>query len=131
MRQWLKAKWLKFKNWTIGLLVAIGLLSVPLVLSAPTEFTYTRAFEYEDGTLLPLSEIAETRLYCALNGIGGYSLVEQEPGADGNFSADLSPGSWECVATHVGTNSLESGYSNAVTKVVLPSVPPKAPVLNP
>jgi hypothetical protein len=130
LKKWFKEKWLKFKGWVIALLVSIGLLSVPLVLSAPTEFTYTPASEYEDGTPLPLSEIAETRLYCSLNGIGQEVLVASEASADGNFSVELEPGTWECVATHVGTNSLESSYSDPVTKVVLPSVPPNPPILN-
>lgn len=126
--KWLKDKiraaWLQIKKWWIGLLVAIGLVAAPLVIAVPTGFTYTPATQYEDGTALPITEIAETRFYC--NDV----LVGTEPGASGAFTVDLSPGTYTCYATHVATNGLESAPSNSVVKTVLPNVAPNPPVLD-
>lgn len=124
----LKRVWERFRAWILSVLAALGLVTAAVVISAPTTFTYDRANQYSDGTALPVDQIAETRLYCRQG--GDYQLVASEPGADGDFQVDLTPGNWECVATHVATNALESGYSNAVTRTVLPTVPPNPPLLN-
>jgi len=116
------AIWMRFKAWVIGLLVAIGLVATPL-LAIETTFTYTRGTEYSDQTPMPLAEIAETKLYC--NG----SLVVTELGADENFNPDLTPGSYDCYATHVDVYGRESIPSNTVTKVVLPGLP-NPPILD-
>ena len=117
----MKAAWTKVKAWVYGILIALGLM-VP-VMSAVTGFTYTPANAYSDGTPMPLSEIAETRLYC------DGSLVASEPGADGDFSVDLSIGTHDCYATHVDVYGRESLESNHVIKQVLPGLP-NPPVLN-
>lgn len=109
--------------------MTLGLVTTAVVVSAPTSFTYTPATTYTDGSPLPIDQIAETRLYCR-QGQVDYTLVASEAGADGDFEVDLAPGSWECVATHVATNSQESGFSNTVSKLVLPDVPPNPPTLN-
>ena len=124
---WLKDKWQRFKVWFIGLLIAIGLVAAPVVFA--TDATYTPASTYEDGTNLPLTEIAETRLYCN----GGATPAITEPGADGafeNLEATLSAGDNTCYATHVSTNGLESLPSNEVTFRIIPQVRPNPPVLD-
>jgi hypothetical protein len=132
-RQWQRFKawsartWQRFKRWVIGILGSLGLITVSLI-AAPVQVTYTPATEYEDGTALPIDDIAETRLYC--NG----DLVATEPGADGSFddvSGVLPVGTSECYGTHVGVNALESQPSNTITVIVRPSVAPGAPVLDP
>lgn len=123
-KAWVADKWRRFKKWFMGLLAAIGLVSVAVV--APVQVSYTPATEYEDGTPLPLDEIAETRLYC--NG----ELVATEPGADGSFddvSTVLPVGTSQCYGTHVGTNALESQPSNTITVIVVSSSAPNPPVL--
>lgn len=117
----MKAVWTKVKAWVYGALIALGLM-VP-ALSQVTSFTYTPANSRVDGTPMPLSEIAETRLYC------DGSLVASELGADSSIDADLSVGSHTCYATHVDTAGQESVPSNEVVRVVKPSLP-NPPVLN-
>jgi hypothetical protein len=124
MKIWLKKQWLKFKKWILGILAAVGLISAPLLMAIPTEFTYTRATEYTDGTPMPLSDIAETRIYC------GGSLVASEAGADGTLLPDLGIGVHTCYATHVDIYGRESDPSNEITTTVVPPGIPVAPVLD-
>jgi len=121
MFKWLKAKFLKFKAWLLGILVALGLV---VAAAAQVAFTYTPPTTYEDGSALPLAEIQETRLYC--DGV----LVDTELGSDGTFSVALSVGTHVCYGTVVATNGLESLPSNEVTKVVLSAFAPSPPTLD-
>lgn len=95
----------------MSIVVALGAYAVTV------NFTYDRATERADGSPLPLSEIAETRLYC------DGALAATEQGADGDFSPNLGVGSHVCYATHVDTDGQESDPSNEVTKVVIPARP--------
>ena len=122
MKKWFKDKWQKLKAWFYALLVSIGVI-IPAVQAVETTFTYTRATQYSDGTPMPESEIAETRLYC------DGQLVATEPGADQGFNPDLTPGSYDCYATHYDIYGRESSPSNTITKVVLPGLP-NPPVLD-
>lgn len=125
MKKWFRKKWAQFKAWVLAILVSLGLLAGAIVTAATV--TYTPATEYEDGTSLPLSEIAETKLYCS----GG--LLTSELGADGEFEgaiALLPVGDNSCYSTHVATNGLESSASNTTVIRVVPQVPPKPPVLD-
>ena len=116
--------WGKIKEWWIALLVAIGLISSPLLYAEIVEFTYTAATQRIDGSPLALADIAFTRLYC------DGSLTIEEPGADLSFSPELGLGTHDCYGTHVDTDGQESDPSNIVTKIVNPARP-SAPVLNP
>ena len=123
-KAWVADKWRRFKKWIMGVLASLGLVSIAVVQGV--DVTYTAATEYEDGTPLPVEEIAETRLYC--NG----ELVASEPGADGAFEgvqALLPVGANQCYGTHVATNAKESQPSNTITVVVLTSSAPNPPVL--
>ena len=116
----IKRGWLKIKRWVYALLIALGII-IP-AMAALKDFTYTPATFYEDGTPLPIEQIAETRLYC--NG----ELVASEAGADGDFTnVLLAPGDYDCYGTHVATNGLESGPSGSVVFTVLPEVAPNPP----
>ena len=116
----IKRGWLKIKRWVYALLIALGII-IP-AMAALKDFTYTPATFYEDGTPLPIEQIAETRLYC--NG----ELVASEAGADGDFtSVLLAPGDYDCYGTHVATNGLESAPSGSVVFTVLPEVAPNPP----
>jgi len=114
----IKKQLAKMKSWVIGLLVSLGLVS-GAVIAATVNFTYDPATQYTDGTPMPLSDIDFTRLYC--DGI----LVDEEVGADGDFSVLLGFGTYNCVATHVVSAAItpESGPSNTVVKVVAPGQP--------
>lgn len=119
LRKRIRSWWEKVRKWVVSVLVSLGLMTAA-VLSAQS-ITYTAATTYEDGTDLPLSEIAETRLYCDGN------LAITELGADGQFDPVLSAGDHTCYATHVATNGLESVPSNTIEYRVLPSVAPSPP----
>ncbi len=86
--------------------------TIPDAGTADVTFTYQRATEREDGTLLSLKEIKYTRVYC------DGKLVAQEAGADGDISAALTAGSHNCYGTHVDSNDLESNPSDTVIKTV-------------
>lgn len=117
MKKW----WAKVKKWFYGILVTLGLVAAPLLYAELVGFTYTPANQYEDGTPLPLTDIAFTRLYC--NG----SVVANEAGADGDFSVEFTVGRYECYATHIvlgpDGQEIESAPSNLVVKIVNPAKP--------
>jgi len=124
VREWMSRQINRFKRWFYGLLVAVGLISGGLLYAETVSFTYTRATLYDDGTIMPLSEIQSTRLYC--NG----SLLTEEPGADQSIDGDLGIGTHECYATHVDIYDRESLPSGSVTRVVSPpGTGPSPPVL--
>lgn len=125
-KAWTKHTAQRFKLWVLGILASLGLVTVAVV--APGDIFYTPATEYEDGTPLPLSQIAETRLYC--NG----ALVASEAGADGVFddAKSLLPvGDNVCYGTHVATNAMESRPGESITVTVLPTAAPLPPELLP
>jgi hypothetical protein len=124
LREKIRSAWARFRSWIVGILIALGLIT-GAVQGATVTFTYTPATEYVDGSAMPLSDIDFTRLYC--NG----AMVDEEPGADGEFSVLLGFGSYDCYATHVVNiaTTPESDPSNTVTKVVNPAQP-NPPVLN-
>ena len=117
-RDRLKKLWTRFKNWIVGVLVSLGLIS-GTVIAATVTFTYTPATQYVTGEPMPLEDIDFTRLYC------DGAMVAEEAGADGDFTVILGFGSHDCYATHVvlGAVTKESEPSNTVTKVVSPSQP--------
>lgn len=123
MKKFLHESWLKTRKWLVALLIALGLMS-PILYAEIVGFSYQAATEYEDGTPLPIVDIAFTRLYC------DDVLVSEEEGADQSFSVDLGIGTHECYATHVVLgptgDEIESDPSNTVIKVVNP-VKPNAP----
>lgn len=121
IREWLKAKWARFKKWVYGILVALGIATAPLLYAEIVGFSYTPADQYEDGTAMPITDIAFTRLYC------NDEMVANEPGADGDFSVEFTVGRYECYATHVvlgpDGQEIESAPSNLVVKIVNPARP--------
>jgi len=114
--------WGKIKKWWLTLLVALGLVSAPLLYAEIVDFTYTAATQRVDGSPLALADIAFTRLYC------DGSLTVEEPGADLGFNPELGLGTHDCYATHVDTDGQESDPSNSVIKIVNPARP-SSPVL--
>ena len=121
----MKKLWNRFKVWVYGLLIAIGLITVPMVMAGPIGFTWTNPTQNTDGTLFDAAtEQAEIRIYC--NGDATPTFVSL--GAATALNEITSPGTYTCFATAVNVEGTESGPSNTVTKVVL-SAPPNPPVL--
>lgn len=130
MRIWFRKKWAQLKGWFVGVLVALGLVTAPFIMAEPKDFTYTAATQYEDGTALPIEEIATTQVYCR-QGADPFAEVVQEVGADGVFDpVEFTGGDWECYATHTATNGQESQPSGSVFFRILPDVAPNPPVLS-
>ena len=118
--------WERFKAWIVSILVAIGVVGGGIVIAQPVDLNYTRPTTYEDDSPLPLSEIAETRLYC--NDV----LVLTEPGSDETFDnvdSLLPVGTHSCYGTVVATNGLESRPSNIKEVIILSSSAPNTMVL--
>jgi len=122
MKKFFEELWGKIKKWWLTLLVALGLVSAPLLYAEIVDFTYTAATQRVDGSPLALADIAFTRLYC------DGSLTVEEPGADLGFNPELGLGTHDCYATHVDTDGQESDPSNSVIKIVNPARP-SSPVL--
>ena len=124
-KAWAKRTWKKFTAWISGL---FAVLVGAVIVGQSFDVSYTPAVEYVDGNLMPIDEIAETRLYC------NDELLVSEPGADGLFENALSSlpvGDYVCYGTHLAINGLESGPSNTVTYTVRPNVAPRPPELVP
>lgn len=129
MRWWNRAKartartWNRFKAWGYGILVALGLVVAIPIEAIEMTVTYTRATEYSDGTPMPLSDIAESRLYC------DGALVATEPGADQDWNPDMAPGTYQCYGTHYDIYDRESIPSNMIQRTVVPGLP-NPPILD-
>lgn len=87
---------------------------------AAKTFSWTPPTEYDDGTVLPDSDIASYNLTC--NG----TLLANIPnsgGTDTYVSGTLAPGDYSCSATTVAANGQESLASNTANFTVDPLVP--------
>jgi hypothetical protein len=123
-KAWTGRTWTRFKKWMLGILAGIGIITASMVQAV--NVAYITAVEYEDGTALPIAEIATTQLYC------NDELLITEPGADGSFdnvNTLLPVGVSSCYATHTGTNGKESSASNTINVTVQSLAAPKPPEL--
>ena len=113
--------WRSVRVWFVGLMVALGI--AVSALSVTQNFTWTNATTYSDGSSMPASEIAETRLYC-----DGSQVAVVTDGSE-SVDADLTPGTYDCHATHVDVFGNESVPSNTISVTVIrPN--PSPPVLD-
>ena len=126
LKVWAGIKWQHLKPWVYSLLVSLGLIT-GTVIAASTTVSWKMPTERVDGTPLPLSELAETRLYCDGDPIAKH--VEPAPGISAILI--LGFGTHVCDATVVDIFALESGRSNQITRVIIPTSPPKPVVLDP
>jgi len=133
MKNWFNTKWTRFKGWFIGVLVALGLMTGGIAM-ATAQFTFTMPTEYEadaQGVIapLPLSDIADVLLYCDAGATPVWNLGGTPTEAVFERTIVLGYGSHDCQASVITLNSLESGLSNTVTKVVAPTTPAEPPTL--
>ena len=118
----LAAGWSRVKRWWILLLIMLGIIAAP-IYAAPKDFTWQNATQRMDGTAFPVSELAETRIYCD----GDALPVVTVTGSGTSATAEFGIGVHDCFATHVDTIGQESDASNNVTFTILPARP-NAPV---
>ncbi len=106
------------KWWVLPLL----LLSSIVLGYQNKEFNWTPPTQYEDGSPLPDGEIASYNIYCNGSLLGN---VVNAGGTNTWTSPDgsLPPGTYDCYATTVASNGLESEASNTVNFTVSPSNP--------
>ena len=122
-----KRAWGQFKTWFYGILISLGLVVAMPTVAGPISFGWTNATERTDGTVFdPATEQAEIRLYC--NGDTDPTFVSL---GDANaLDVITAPGIYDCYATTVDTDGVESiTISNRVIKIV-EKAPPNPPVLN-
>ncbi len=119
-KKWLTNLWQKFRKWFIGILIALGIVAAPIVLSAPQDFSWSNPTTRVDGSAFdPATEQAETRIYCD----GDTTPTIVVPGDATTATGDFSFGSHTCYATVVDNFDQESDASNSVTFVVTPARP--------
>jgi|GEM_PF-4163855 len=133
MKAWFRTQAARFKHWIMGVLVALGLLAGTVVM-ATAQFTFTMPTNYmpdANGVIapLPLSDIADVLLYCDGGSTPVWTLGGTPTEAVFDRTIVLGYGSHDCQASVVTANSLESGLSNTVTKVVVPTTAAEAPGL--
>ena len=88
---------------------SISLGSVTLTWTPPTE--------NDDGT--PLTDLAGYRIYWGTSsGVYPNSVTLNNPGLTSYVVENLSPGTYEFVATSVNSAGTESAYSNPVSRTV-------------
>lgn len=126
----IKQTFAKFKKWFIGLLVAIGLVSVPVVMAGSKDFSWTNPTQNVDGSVFnPETDQLHTKIYCVKDGSEAVPVMTI-PGAQTSYTADLAPGDYECYGTVANMAGIESAASNTVTFTIDPPIP-LPPVLNP
>jgi len=103
------------------ILASLGALSLLLSLTAtaaPTStFTWSAPQQYEDGTMIPVTDTLSYRLYCGDTTGGPYnnSILFSTPSPsqeDMAFCVGGVVGTYYMVATAISTNGEESGFSN-------------------
>ncbi len=114
----------------------VGFLSFGKADAATVEVTWTNPTQYEDGTALPVADLASTRIEigtCSAPSVFGTKQGEQVVTAPATVATlTVAPGTWCYRAfskTVAGKGGLESRASGVVTNVV-PYSPPNPPVLS-
>jgi len=112
--------WARLKKFIIGFLIAIGLIAGPILYAGSLNLEWTNAVERIDGTVFDAAtEQAGIRIYC--NGDTTPTFVSA--GDSTSLSEIVPPGDYECYATTVDMDGLESFASNTITKTVDNALP--------
>lgn len=119
---------------TIMSLGALSLLLSFVVSAAPTStFTWTAPQQYEDGTMIPVTDTLSYRLYCGNTAGGPYNntVIFNSPSPsqeDMAFCVGGIPGTYYMVATAISTNGEESAFSNETIRTYTASDLGKIPL---
>ena len=124
IKMWFGRMYRRAKKWVLAILVSLGLIAGGLAYAESKDISWVNATQRVDGTVLLVSEIASTNLYC--DGDSTPVLVV----TDGRTSVvlDFGIGFHNCYATHIDTNGQESAQSNVISFTILPAAP-KPPVI--
>ena len=130
--QWTRAQWLRFRKRAIAILIALGLISSPLLFADDVNLAWTNAQFYEDGTPMPQSDIDHTTLYKQSFALGTdlstqprvyAELVQVPPTVTSYIDADQPNGIHCYVGTHTTKNGEESQYSGESCKTIDVRIP--------
>lgn len=109
---------------------ALACLTALPACAGDAVLNWTPPTTYTDGTPLPAAEIKNYRIAYGQTAGGPYGTSVTVAGtATTTTVANLAKGTWYFVAYTVASNGLESAASPQVTKSVLGTVPPNAPIL--
>ncbi len=129
IKAWFAGMWRKVRAAALAVLVGLGLITGALYAES-ISLSWTHPTTRTDGTVLALSDLAETRLYCSTDGGQSWALEETIAIPAAQASHDFPIGAHECAVTAVDTNGRESDFSNIVVITVL-AAKPSPPVLDP
>ena len=109
------------KKYLLMALLAVGVVGI--AGAAPTSsFTATVPTQYEDGTMIPISDVLTYRLYCSASQGGPYNVFYDVVDIT-SFSTDVAtcvqgvPGTYYFVATSRSTTyGTESDFSNETSR---------------
>lgn len=126
----MKKFWLRFKKWAIGILIALGLVSVPFIVGAGSkDFSWTNPTQNTDGSVFDAAtELKEIRIYCTNTDTNVLEPMITSVGVATTYTAEFSSGNYSCYATAVSIEDAESFASNTVTFTIDPLIP-NPPVL--
>ena len=109
----------------IKTIISLGALSLLLSFTAEaapsSTFTWTDPIQYEDGTMIPVTDTLSFQLYCGGTSGGPYnnSILFTTPSPSQEnmaFCVNGVPGVYYMVATATSTNGEESAFSNETTR---------------
>lgn len=127
MKSWMKAQWTKLKGWVYAMLVTLGVVAGNFALADDVNLSWTNAVQYDDGSSMPISEIASTQLYKQSFPLGtdlaaevrAYTLLVSVPPTQLSYIDPDQPNGIYCyVATHTAVNGEESLFSGEACKTV-------------
>lgn len=110
--------------------VLVGLLFASSAQAGDAFVSWTYPTSYEDGTILPITEVSEVTVYYGQTATGPYpnKKIILSP-ATNTIITNLGKGKWFFSATITATNGLESAQSIEVNKQVWGTSKPKPPVI--
>lgn len=118
-----------------AILTGVLILTTVVGLAAPiTTFNATPPTNYEDGTVIPVTDVLSYAIYCGTTSGGPYNLVQAGLPNLTDAPVDVGscvtqPGTYFFVATATSADfGTESQFSNEVAKVYTASDLGKVPV---
>jgi len=125
LKKFLQRLWNKIRKFVVAVLVAIGLISGPILFAGTLDLEWINATQRIDGTPFDAAtEQAAIRIYCNGDTAPTFTVA----GAATSLSEIVPAGEWVCYGTTVDMEGLESFASNTITKTVDKALP-QPPVL--
>lgn len=111
------------RKWAIGIIIGMFIASSGSLAAPNSNFTWTAPTQYEDGTMIPATDVLTYRIYCSSTTGGPYAFFWDVGSAVEANNLDVSacvqgvPGTYYFVATAFSADfATESAFSNEATK---------------